>query len=74
MLLWALARVLYRNDRWLPLAVTAFAAFLPMRVAMAAAVTNDVLLEALFSAGLLLMALMIRQGYTHRRACSCPRR
>jgi 4-amino-4-deoxy-L-arabinose transferase-like glycosyltransferase len=69
-LLWALARVLYRTDRWLPLAVTAFAAFLPMRVAMAAAVTNDVLLEALFTAGLLLMALMIRQGYTHRRAAT----
>jgi 4-amino-4-deoxy-L-arabinose transferase-like glycosyltransferase len=69
-LLWALARVLYRSDRWLPLAATAFAAFLPMRVAMAAAVTNDVLLEALFTAGLLLMALMIRQGYTHRRAAA----
>jgi 4-amino-4-deoxy-L-arabinose transferase-like glycosyltransferase len=69
-LLWALARVLYRTDRWLPLAVTAFAAFLPMRVAMAAAVTNDVLLEALFTAGLLMMALMIRQGYTHRRAAA----
>lgn len=69
-LLWALARVLYRNDRWLPLAATLYAAFLPMRLAMAAAVTNDVLLEALFTAGLLLMALMIRQGYNHRRAAA----
>jgi hypothetical protein len=67
-LLWALVGVLYPGDRWLRLAATALAAFLPMRLALAAAVSNDLLLEALFTASLLAMALMIRYGYTHRRA------
>jgi 4-amino-4-deoxy-L-arabinose transferase-like glycosyltransferase len=67
-LIWALVRVIYPNDRWLPLAATTLAAFLPMRLALATAVSNDILMEALFTASLLAMALMIRHGYTHRRA------
>jgi 4-amino-4-deoxy-L-arabinose transferase-like glycosyltransferase len=67
-LIWALVGVLYPNDGWLPLAVTALAAFLPMRLALAAAISNDLPVEALFTASLLAMALMIQQGYTHRRA------
>jgi 4-amino-4-deoxy-L-arabinose transferase-like glycosyltransferase len=66
--LWELVSVLYPGDRWLRLAATALAAFLPMRLALAAAVSNDMLLEALFTASLLVMARMIRYGYTHRRA------
>src|SRR5206468_1216831 len=69
-LIWALVGVLYPGDRWLRIAATALAAFLPMRLALAAAVSNDLLLEALFTASLLVMALMIRRGYTHRRACT----
>jgi hypothetical protein len=67
-LIWALVGVLYPGDRWLRIGATALAAFLPMRLALAAAVSNDLLLEALFTASLLAMALMIRRGYTHRRA------
>jgi hypothetical protein len=67
-LLWALVGVLYPADGWLPLGVTALAAFLPMRLALAAAVSNDILLETLFTASLLAMAVLIRRGYTQRRA------
>jgi hypothetical protein len=68
LLIWMLAGVLYPDDPWLPLAATAMAAFLPMRLALAAAVSNDLLLETLFTASLLAMALMLQHGYTHRRA------
>jgi hypothetical protein len=67
-LIWALAGVLYPEDCWLRVAATAIAAFLPMRLALAAAVSNDLLIEGLFTASLLLMARMLRHGYTHRRA------
>jgi 4-amino-4-deoxy-L-arabinose transferase-like glycosyltransferase len=51
----------------LALGATAFAAFLPMRLATAAAVGNDLLAELVFTATLLLLATAIRDGITRRR-------
>jgi 4-amino-4-deoxy-L-arabinose transferase-like glycosyltransferase len=52
----------------LALAAAGFAALLPMRLATAASVSNDTLAEAVFTAGLLLMVRMIREGPTLCRA------
>jgi hypothetical protein len=52
----------------LALGAAGFAAFLPMRLATAASVSNDTLAEAVFTAGLLLMVRMIREGATWRLA------
>jgi hypothetical protein len=52
----------------LALGAAGFAAFLPMRLATAAAVSNDTLAEAVFTAGLLLMVRMLRHGLNARRA------
>jgi 4-amino-4-deoxy-L-arabinose transferase-like glycosyltransferase len=52
----------------LALGAAGFAAFLPMRLATAAAVSNDTLAEAIFTAGLLLMVGMLRHGLNARRA------
>ncbi len=52
----------------LALAAAGFAALLPMRLATAASVSNDTLAEAIFTAGLLLMVRMVRDGLSLRRA------
>jgi hypothetical protein len=52
----------------LALGAAGFAALLPMRLATAASVSNDMLAEAVFTAGLLLMIRMIGTGATPRRA------
>src|SRR5262249_21339369 len=49
-------------------AAAGFAALLPMRLATAASVSNDTLAEAVFTAALLLMLRMIREGASVRRA------
>jgi 4-amino-4-deoxy-L-arabinose transferase-like glycosyltransferase len=51
----------------LALGATAFAAFLPMRLATAAAVGNDLLAELIFTATLLLLVAAVRGGITARR-------
>jgi 4-amino-4-deoxy-L-arabinose transferase-like glycosyltransferase len=65
-----LARRICAREEALTLGAMAFAAFLPMRLATAAAVGNDLLAELIFTATLLLLAASIREGVTARRTLS----
>jgi 4-amino-4-deoxy-L-arabinose transferase-like glycosyltransferase len=67
LLIGRLAAVLCPDGEALAIGATAFAAFLPMRLATAAAVGNDLLAELTFTTTLLLLALAIRAGITARR-------
>jgi 4-amino-4-deoxy-L-arabinose transferase-like glycosyltransferase len=62
-----LARIVSPEEETLALGATAFAAFLPMRLATAAAVGNDLLAELIFTATLLLLVAAVRGGITARR-------
>jgi 4-amino-4-deoxy-L-arabinose transferase-like glycosyltransferase len=64
----ALARALWPGQEALALTAAGFAALLPMRLATAASVSNDTLAEAIFTAGLLVMVRMLRNGAEPRRA------
>jgi 4-amino-4-deoxy-L-arabinose transferase-like glycosyltransferase len=68
LLIAGLAAATRPGDTTLAMGAVAFAAFLPMRLATAAAVGNDLLAEAVFTATLLLLARSIREGITLRRA------
>jgi 4-amino-4-deoxy-L-arabinose transferase-like glycosyltransferase len=63
-LVWLLARQLAPNRPGLWIAATAFAAFLPMRLAVISAVNNDALAEAM---GTLSLLLMVRGVMGHWR-------
>lgn len=58
-LVWRLARVLVPSRTALQLAAAAFAALLPMRLAISASVNNDGLTEALSTLALILMARLL---------------
>ncbi len=64
----ALARTVWPGREALILAAAGFAALLPMRLATAASVSNDTLAEAVFTAALLVMARLLRDGADGRRA------
>jgi 4-amino-4-deoxy-L-arabinose transferase-like glycosyltransferase len=66
----ALARVVWPGREALALAAAGFTALLPMRLATAASVSNDTLAEAVFTAALLVMLLMLRNGAETRRAAA----
>jgi len=59
-LIWLLAREMAQGRAGLWVATTAIAAFLPMRIAVAASVGNDILAEALATLSLLLMVRGVR--------------
>ena len=67
-LAWAVGPPAGSSRDALALAAAGFAALLPMRLATAASISNDTLAEALFTAGLLLMVRMVRDGLSLRRA------
>jgi len=62
-----LARELCPARAWLALAAAGFVAFLPMQVALSAAVTNDVAAEAPVAAGLWQVVVAMRDGWRWRR-------
>jgi 4-amino-4-deoxy-L-arabinose transferase-like glycosyltransferase len=64
----ALARTVWPGREALALAAAGFAALLPMRLATAASVSNDSLAEVVFTAALLVVVLMLRQGADVRRS------
>lgn len=61
-LLYLLMRVMFPEQGNLALLATAFAAFLPGNVAITSAVNNDVLVELLFTAAILMLALRFKNG------------
>jgi hypothetical protein len=67
LLIHRLGRLVAPDDPSLALGATAFAAFLPMRLATAGAIGNDLLAEVVFSGTLVLLASTIRYGITARR-------
>jgi hypothetical protein len=68
-LLWFLARLVFGPDRtWHALAATAFAAFLPMRLAVGAALSNDSLAEAAATGTLCLLLMGLEHGFTARHS------
>jgi 4-amino-4-deoxy-L-arabinose transferase-like glycosyltransferase len=64
----ALASVGWPGNDALALGSAGFAALLPMRLATAASVSNDTLAEAIFTAALLAMAILLRRGADLRRS------
>jgi hypothetical protein len=71
LLIWLFARRLAGAGRpWLALAAAGFAAFLPMRLSIAAAVSNDSLAEAAATGCLVLLALGLPGGFGPRRAAA----
>jgi hypothetical protein len=67
-LVWLLAREIVPGRRWLQWAAAAFAALLPMRLAIMGSVSNDSLTEAVSSLALLLMVRAIRGPFGLREA------
>jgi len=64
-----LCREIFPDRPWRAVAAAAFAAFLPMHLALCASVTNDVLAEVIFTAGLWQMVRGLRVGWSPR-ACA----
>ncbi len=67
-LVWRIAREVAPERPYLALAAAGFAAFLPMRLAVNASVSNDAAAEASSSLALLLMLQAMRHGWDVRRA------
>jgi len=61
-----LCRELFPRRPWRAVAAGAFAAFLPMHVALCGSVTNDILAEVIFTAGLWQVTRHLRAGWTPR--------
>jgi 4-amino-4-deoxy-L-arabinose transferase-like glycosyltransferase len=68
LLIYRLGRIVTPAEEALALGATAFAAFLPMRLATAAAIGNDLLAETVFSGTLVLLAGTIRYGISSGRS------
>ena len=69
LLIWLFARLVVGPSRpWLTLSAATFAALLPMRLSLAAAVSNDTLAEATSTGVLCLLLLGLRRGYSTRLA------
>jgi 4-amino-4-deoxy-L-arabinose transferase-like glycosyltransferase len=66
----ALAGVGWPGNDALALGAAGFAALLPMRLATAASVSNDTLAEAVFTAALLAMAVLLRRRADLRRSAA----
>jgi len=65
-LTFVLARILAPNRPWTALAAAAVVAFLPMHLALAASISNDILTEVFFAAVLVLMALYLGAAARYR--------
>jgi len=61
-----LCREVFPRRPWRAVAAAAFVAFLPMHVALCASVTNDILAEVIFTAGLWQMVRGLRAGWSWR--------
>ncbi|UCH33754.1 MAG: glycosyltransferase family 39 protein [Armatimonadota bacterium] len=65
-----LAREFCPRRPWLAVGSAGFVAFLPMHVALSASVTNDVAAEVPIAAGLWLLLVGLRDGWTWRRVAA----
>lgn len=65
---WLLVKEIFPERPWLASGSAALVALLPMHVALAASVTNDIMSEAFFAAVLWICARALRTGWTWRLA------